>query len=106
MIFAAIFAMNKDVVCCHEIPLVWDNLPNLIIVQILVPLFLVVSLISGTPQRSLGRIDQRSAKLVLLFRCEIREGQSPLVPPAPHLGFSGARPARVQSVVAAEIKGL
>jgi hypothetical protein len=29
MIFAAIFAMNKDVVCRHEIPLVWDNLPNL-----------------------------------------------------------------------------
>jgi hypothetical protein len=29
MIFAAIFAMNKDVVCRHEIPLVWENLPNL-----------------------------------------------------------------------------
>ena len=29
MIFAAIFAMNKNVVCRHEIPLVWDNLPNL-----------------------------------------------------------------------------
>ncbi|HEY7232229.1 MAG TPA: hypothetical protein VH558_17870, partial [Pseudolabrys sp.] len=25
MIFAAIFAMNKNVVCRHEIPLVWDN---------------------------------------------------------------------------------
>jgi len=34
MIFAAIFAMNKDVVCRHEIPLVWDHLPNLAIVQI------------------------------------------------------------------------
>jgi len=34
MIFAAIFTMNKDVVCRHEIPLVWDNVPNLAIVQI------------------------------------------------------------------------
>jgi hypothetical protein len=25
MIFAAIFAMNKDVVCRHEIPLVWET---------------------------------------------------------------------------------
>ena len=29
MIFAAIFAVNKNVVCRHKIPLVWDNLPNL-----------------------------------------------------------------------------
>jgi hypothetical protein len=34
MIFAAIFAVNKNVVYRHEIPLVWDNLPNLAIVQI------------------------------------------------------------------------
>jgi len=64
MIFAAVFAMNENVVCRHK---------------------------SAAPQRSLRRIDQRSAKLVLLFRCEIREGQSPLVPPALHLSFSGAR---------------
>ena len=34
MIFAAIFTMNKDVVCRHEIPLVRDDLSNLAIVQI------------------------------------------------------------------------
>jgi hypothetical protein len=34
MIFAAIFAMNENVVCRHEIPLVSDNLPKLAIAQI------------------------------------------------------------------------